>query len=121
MTLRNGGKARRGHRGFPRYLFNYRLIAQYYRIWRKYSYPATFRAGGTDNISQYLPGLAGPGARRCARRCRSAAVAISWRCWPGDDAAGESPGRHGGAGGALAPRDGRQYHCDPCRIPCRSR
>ena len=40
-------------------IFNHRLIAQYYRIWRKYSYPATFRAGGTDNISQYLLGLAG--------------------------------------------------------------
>ncbi|MBN0294483.1 type VI secretion system baseplate subunit TssG, partial [Pseudomonas aeruginosa] len=42
-------------------IFNHRLIAQYYRIWRKYSYPATFRAGGTDNISQYLLGLAGLG------------------------------------------------------------
>jgi type VI secretion system protein ImpH len=27
-------------------IFNHRLIAQYYRIWRKYSYPATFEEGG---------------------------------------------------------------------------
>lgn len=47
-------------------IFNHRLIAQYYRIWRKYSYPATFRAGGTDNISQYLLGLAGLGIPGCA-------------------------------------------------------
>lgn len=47
-------------------IFNHRLIAQYYRIWRKYSYPATFRAGGTDNISQYLLGTAGLGIPGCA-------------------------------------------------------
>lgn len=47
-------------------IFNHRLIAQYYRIWRKYSYPATFRAGGTDNTSQYLLGLAGLGIPGCA-------------------------------------------------------
>ena len=35
-------------------IFNHRLIAQYYRIWRKYSYPATYEAGGADNTSQYL-------------------------------------------------------------------
>ncbi|ELY4392693.1 type VI secretion system lipoprotein TssJ [Cronobacter sakazakii] len=29
-------------------IFNHRLIAQYYRIWRKYSYPATFQSGGVD-------------------------------------------------------------------------
>lgn len=47
-------------------IFNHRLIAQYYRIWRKYSYPATFEAGGTDNTSQYLLGLAGLGIPGCA-------------------------------------------------------
>lgn len=47
-------------------IFNHRLIAQYYRIWRKYSYPATFWAGGTDNTSQYLLGLAGLGIPGCA-------------------------------------------------------
>lgn len=29
-------------------IFNHRLITQYYRIWRKYSYPATYQAGGAD-------------------------------------------------------------------------
>lgn len=33
-------------------IFNHRLIAQYYRIWRKYSYPATFgRAARTTSRS----------------------------------------------------------------------
>ncbi|HDU4094056.1 TPA: type VI secretion system baseplate subunit TssG [Klebsiella aerogenes] len=48
-------------------IFNHRLIAQYYRIWRKYSYPATFEAGGKDNTSQYLLGLAGLGIDGCAQ------------------------------------------------------
>ncbi|MFI8415926.1 type VI secretion system baseplate subunit TssG [Serratia sp. NPDC078593] len=47
-------------------IFNHRLIAQYYRIWRKYSYPATFAAGGKDKTSQYLLGLAGLGIDGCA-------------------------------------------------------
>lgn len=42
-------------------IFSHRLIAQYYRIWRKYSYPATFEPGGKDRTSQYLLGLAGLG------------------------------------------------------------
>ncbi|MCC4039331.1 type VI secretion system baseplate subunit TssG [Escherichia coli] len=46
-------------------IFNHRLIAQYYRIWRKYSYPATFEEGGKDKISQYLLGLAGLGIDGC--------------------------------------------------------
>lgn len=60
-------------------IFNHRLIAQFYRIWRKYSYPATFRAGGTDNISQYLLGWRGWAYRDVPplpqRRCRD-----FWRC-----------------------------------------
>lgn len=47
-------------------IFNHRLITQYYRIWRKYSYPATFEAGGKDRTSQYLLGLAGLGIKGCA-------------------------------------------------------
>lgn len=27
-------------------IFNHRILTQFYRIWRKYSYPATFEAGG---------------------------------------------------------------------------
>lgn len=46
-------------------IFNHRLIAQYYRIWRKYSYPATFEEGGKDKTSQYLLGLAGLGINGC--------------------------------------------------------
>ncbi len=48
-------------------IFNHRLIAQYYRIWRKYSYPASFEEGGKDNTSQYLLGLAGLGIDGCAQ------------------------------------------------------
>lgn len=48
-------------------IFNHRLIAQYYRIWRKYSYPATFEEGGKDKTSQYMLGLAGLGIDGCAQ------------------------------------------------------
>jgi len=37
----------------------------FYRIWRKYSYPATFEEGGKDKTSQYLLGLAGLGINGC--------------------------------------------------------
>lgn len=47
-------------------LFNHRLTTQFYRIWRKYSYPATFQAGGNDETSQYLLGLIGLGIPGCA-------------------------------------------------------
>ena len=47
-------------------IFNHRLISQYYRIWRKYSYPATFEEGGKDSTSQYLLGLIGLGIEGCA-------------------------------------------------------
>ncbi|GAA3614235.1 hypothetical protein GCM10023078_46950 [Gibbsiella greigii] len=40
-------------------IFNHRLMTQFYRIWHKYSYPATFEPGGTDNISQALMARAG--------------------------------------------------------------
>ncbi len=42
-------------------IFNHRLTTQFYRIWRKYSYPATFQSGGSDDTSQYLLGLVGLG------------------------------------------------------------
>lgn len=47
-------------------IFNHRLISQYYRIWRKYSYPATFEEGGKDKTSQCLLGLVGLGIKGCA-------------------------------------------------------
>ncbi|KGT94782.1 type VI secretion protein [Erwinia typographi] len=40
-------------------IFNHRLMTQFYRIWRKYSYPATFEPGGTDSVSQSLMALTG--------------------------------------------------------------
>jgi len=52
---------REGHEHLEAFLdiFNHRIMTQYYRIWRKYSYPATFKAGGTDSISQNLMALTG--------------------------------------------------------------
>ncbi|ELY7465815.1 type VI secretion system contractile sheath small subunit, partial [Cronobacter sakazakii] len=42
-------------------IFGHRIATQYYRIWRKYAYPATFEPGGTDATSQCLLGLVGLG------------------------------------------------------------
>jgi type VI secretion system protein ImpH len=42
-------------------IFHHRITTQYYRIWRKYAYPATYQAGGTDVTSQCLLGLIGLG------------------------------------------------------------
>ncbi|EMG9309878.1 type VI secretion system baseplate subunit TssG [Proteus mirabilis] len=52
-------------------IFNHRLTTQFYRIWRKYSYPATFQAGGTDETSKYLYGLIGLGIPGCANHVES--------------------------------------------------
>ena len=54
---------REGHEALQGFLdiFNHRILTQFYRIWRKYSYPATFEAGGNDDISQSLLGLVGLG------------------------------------------------------------
>ncbi|EOC0417700.1 type VI secretion system baseplate subunit TssG [Cronobacter malonaticus] len=54
---------REGHEALEAFLdiFNHRILTQFYRIWRKYSYPATFEAGGRDNTSQSLLGLIGLG------------------------------------------------------------
>ena len=48
-------------------IFNHRLTTQYYRIWRKYSYPATFAPGGTDKTSKYLLSLCGLGIEGCTQ------------------------------------------------------
>ncbi|MFU9139053.1 type VI secretion system baseplate subunit TssG [Erwinia tasmaniensis] len=42
-------------------IFSHRITTQYYRIWRKYAYPATFEPGATDATSQCLLGLVGLG------------------------------------------------------------
>lgn len=54
---------REGHEALTAFLdiFNHRMTTQYYRIWRKYAYPATFVAGGADKTSQCLLGLVGLG------------------------------------------------------------
>ncbi|MFO6296703.1 type VI secretion system baseplate subunit TssG [Rahnella selenatireducens] len=59
---------RDGHEAVSDFLdiFNHRMITQYYRIWRKYSYPATFTPGGTDKTSKYLLSLCGLGIEGCA-------------------------------------------------------
>ena len=61
-------RQREGHEATQDFLdiFNHRLTTQFYRIWRKYTYPATFTPGGTDETSQYLLGLAGLGINGCA-------------------------------------------------------
>lgn len=54
---------REGHEALEAFLdiFNHRIFTQFYRIWRKYSYPAAFEAGGSDATSQCLLGLIGLG------------------------------------------------------------
>lgn len=54
---------REGHEALEAFLdiFNHRVFTQFYRIWRKYSYPAAFEKGGTDATSQCLLGLIGLG------------------------------------------------------------
>lgn len=42
-------------------IFNHRIITQFYRIWLKYHYPASFLSGARDPISQCLLGLTGLG------------------------------------------------------------
>ncbi|WP_420233586.1 type VI secretion system baseplate subunit TssG [Pseudomonas sp. ABY48] len=61
---------RQGHEALEAFLdiFNHRIFTQFYRIWRKYSYPATFEAGGSDATSQSLLGLIGLGIPGTARR-----------------------------------------------------
>ena len=52
---------REGHETMEAFLdiFNHRIMTQFYRIWRKHSYPATFEPGGSDKTSQSLMALTG--------------------------------------------------------------
>ena len=63
MYLDDIAQGRDGHEAVTSFLdiFNHRITTQYYRIWRKYAYPATFEAGGRDATSQCLLGLVGLG------------------------------------------------------------
>lgn len=56
-------QSREGHEAATSFLdiFSHRITTQYYRIWRKYAWPATFEAGGRDATSQCLLGLVGLG------------------------------------------------------------
>lgn len=110
---------REGHDATQDFLdiFSHRLITQYYRIWRKYSYPATFQAGGADNTSQYLLGLAGLGITGCAKTAGTPLsrflALLPVMMLPGRTAEGM-----GALVRLLAP-DTRAtvYHHDRCRIP----
>lgn len=61
---------REGHEALTAFLdmFNHRIFTQFYRIWRKYSYPASFAPGGSDATSQCLLGLIGLGIPGTAKR-----------------------------------------------------
>jgi len=61
---------REGHEAVEAFLdiFNHRIFTQFYRIWRKYSYPASFEPGGSDATSQCLLGLVGLGIPGTAQR-----------------------------------------------------
>lgn len=63
-------QGREGHEAIEAFLdiFNHRMFTQFYRIWRKYSYPASFEAGGTDATSQCLLGLIGLGIPGTAKQ-----------------------------------------------------
>ncbi|QCR36017.1 type VI secretion system baseplate subunit TssG [Nissabacter sp. SGAir0207] len=63
LYLDDISQRREGHEALQAFLdiFNHRILTQFYRIWRKYSYPVTFQAGGGDALSQSLLGLAGLG------------------------------------------------------------
>ncbi|WP_268797260.1 type VI secretion system baseplate subunit TssG [Pseudomonas huanghezhanensis] len=61
---------REGHEALEAFLdmFNHRIFTQFYRVWRKYSYPASFESGGSDATSQCLLGLIGLGIPGTARQ-----------------------------------------------------
>jgi len=61
---------REGHEAIEGFLdiFNHRVFTQFYRIWRKYSYPASFETGGRDATSQCLLGLIGLGIPGSAKQ-----------------------------------------------------
>lgn len=63
-------QGREGHEALEAFLdlFNHRIFTQFYRIWRKYSYPATFEAAGADATSQCLLGLIGLGIPGTAKQ-----------------------------------------------------
>jgi type VI secretion system protein ImpH len=61
---------REGHEKAMAFLdiFNHRVVTLLYRAWLKYHYPVNFRAGGTDEVSNYLLCLAGLGIGNAAHK-----------------------------------------------------
>ena len=49
-------------------MFNHRIITQFYRIWLKYHYPASFLSEGKDPLSKCLLGLTGLGIKGTAEQ-----------------------------------------------------
>ncbi len=100
---------REGHEALQGVLdiFSHRIITQYYRLWRKYCWPATFEPGGTDRLSQSLLGLAGLGHPRHDAAYRLASVALSGADWRAASAGQNSAGDPG-ADHAAGPEDHRQ-------------
>ncbi len=100
---------REGHEALQGLLdiFSHRIMTQFYRIWRKYSWPATFEPGGTDRLSQSLLGLAGlgiPGTTQHIASPASRFLALTGVLrQPGKNPAGDP-----GAGHPAGPGDHRQ-------------
>ena len=104
---------REGHEALQGFLdiFSHRILTQFYRIWRKYSYPATFEPGGTDTISQSLL-VWWDWGYRAPQSTSPPRYPDFWRCWVccnsrktrGNTGPGEPAGtRHDGAGEPVLP------------------
>lgn len=73
---------REGHEALEGFLdiFNHRFMTQFYRIWRKYSYPATFESGGKTIPRKACWGLLAWGSPALSRILRRRPHAF-WRYW----------------------------------------
>ncbi|VTO28032.1 type VI secretion protein [Klebsiella pneumoniae] len=100
---------REGHEALQGLLdiFSHRIMTQFYRIWRKYSWPATFEPGGTDRLSQSLLGLAGLGIPGTTQHIASPASALSGANRRAASAR-QNPAGDPGAGHPAGPGDHRQ-------------
>jgi type VI secretion system protein ImpH len=109
---------REGHEALQGFLdiFSHRILTQFYRIWRKYSYPATFEPGGTDSISQSLLGLVGLGIPGTANHI--ATPVSRFLALLGAAAAGQNSGRMQALVRLLAPDTTVQVspYCRPVEI-----
>lgn len=99
---------REGHEALQGLLdiFSHRIMTQFYRIWRKYSWPATFEPGGTDRLA-VATGPGGAGHPRHDAAYRLAGVALSGANRRAASA-GQNPAGDPGAGHPAGPGDHRQ-------------